>query len=263
MPFLSPKRKISDTENKLRILYCLEQLGMATKEQLWPFVAQLELMEYIPFCMFVDELLSDGAIASGAHAMEGSLFLTGVGRQQLMLFSDKMAHADKERIIREAPAYVRHLNERRQVRAAYELAQDGCFRAAATVCEGDVPTLVLRACSQDEKHIERFVNGFPLVADQVLAQLYMLPLKQSDAPMPPVLTQEEAMEAAAPGEPALCAFGGREHAAVICMEDSRMQYTLLALLPSAEMAWSWAHSAQDAGARLAASLSALLIEGSL
>lgn len=263
MPFLSPKRKISDTENKLRVLYCLEQLGMATKEQLWPFVAQLELMEYIPFCMFLDELLSDGAIASGAHAMEGSLFLTGAGRQQLMLFSDKIVQTDKERIIREAPAYVRHLNERRQVRAAYELAQDGCFRATATVCEGDVPTLVLRACSRNEKHIERFVNGFALVADQALAQLYMLPLKQTDAPMPPVLTQEEAMEAAAPGKPALCAFGGREHAAVICLQDSQMQYTLLALMPSADMAWSWAHSAQEAGTRLSASLSALLIEGSL
>ena len=263
MPFFSPKRKISDTENKLRVLYCLEQLGMATKEQLWPFVAQLELMEYIPFCMFVDELLSDGAIASGAHAMEGSLFLTGVGRQQLMLFSDKMAHADKERIIREAPAYVRHLNERRQVRAAYELAQDGCFLALATVCEGDVPTLLLRACSRDEKHIERFVKGFPLVADQVLAQLYLLPLKQTGEPMPAVLTQEEAMEAAEPGKPALCAFGGREHAAVICVQDSRMQYTLLALLPSADMAWNWAHSAQEAGARLAAALTDLLIEGAL
>ena len=81
--------------------------------------------------------------------------------------------------------------------------------------------------------------------------------------MPPVLTQEEAMEAAAPGKPALCAFGGREHAAVICLQDSQMQYTLLALMPSADMAWSWAHSAQEAGTRLSASLSALLIEGSL
>ncbi len=263
MPFLSPKRKISDTENKLRILYCLEQLGMATKEQLWPFVAQLELMEYIPFCMFVDELLSDGAIASGAHAMEGSLFLTGAGRQQLMLFSDKMAHADKERIIREAPAYARHLNERRQVRAAYELAQDGVFRAMATVCEGDVPTLLLRACSRDEKRIEQLVNGFQAVADRVLMQLYLLPLKETDAPLPAVLTQEEAMQAAAPGHPALCAFGGREHAAVICAQDEYMQYTLLVLLPSAPMAWNWACSAQEASARIAASLTGLFAEGGL
>ena len=32
-------------------------LGMATlDQQLWPFVAQLELMDYMPLCVFVDEL---------------------------------------------------------------------------------------------------------------------------------------------------------------------------------------------------------------
>ena len=164
MPFLSPKRKVSDAENKLRILFCLDKLGMATQEQLWPFMAKLELMEYIPFCMFVDELRSDGAIASGVHAMEGSLFLTAAGRQQLELFSGRMVHADKERITREAPEYAQHLSQRRLVRAAYELSQEGEFRAFGTVCEGDVPTLLLHVRSRDEKLIERFVNVFPSVA---------------------------------------------------------------------------------------------------
>ncbi len=47
MPFLSPKRRVSDAENKLRLLLCLRALGMATSDQLWPFVAGLELMEYL------------------------------------------------------------------------------------------------------------------------------------------------------------------------------------------------------------------------
>ena len=196
MPFLSPKRKVSDAENKLRILFCLDKLGMATQEQLWPFMAKLELMEYIPFCMFVDELRSDGAIASGVHAMEGSLFLTAAGRQQLELFSGRMVHADKERITREAPEYAQHLSQRRLVRAAYELSQEGEFRAFGTVCEGDVPTLLLHVRSRDEKLIERFVNVFPSVAGQALAQMYLLPLASTGAPMPEVRTQEEALEAA-------------------------------------------------------------------
>lgn len=257
MPFLSPKRKISDTENKLRVLFCLDKLGMATQEQLWPFVAQLELMEYIPFCMFVDELLSDGAIASGTHAMEGCLFLTAAGRQQLELFSGKMVHADKERITREAPAYAQSLSDRRQVRAAYELSQDGGYRAMGTVCEGDVPTLLLRIKARDERLIERFVRKFPSVAAQLLAQLYLLPLAEGGAAMPDVCAQEQALEAAAPDQPALCAYGGREHAAVVQLGDSTVQYTLLLLLPSAEMAWGWAQSAQEDGEKLAGKLTAL------
>ena len=258
MPFLSPKRKISDTENKLRVLFCLDQLGTATQEQLWPFVAQLELMDYLPFCMFVDELRSDGAIASGTHAMEGSLFLTAAGRKQLELFSGKMAHADQQRIAREAPAYAQALSERRQVRAAYELSQNGEYRAMATVCEGDVPTLLLRVSSRDGRLVERFVQRFASFAAQLLAQLYLLPLTAPDAPLPPVLAQEQALEAAAPGAPALCAYGGREHAAVVRIGDEAVQYTLLVLLPSAQMAWGWAQSATAAGETLAARLTGLL-----
>jgi len=258
MPFLSPKRKVSDAENKLRILFCLDKLGMATQEQLWPFMAKLELMEYIPFCMFVDELRSDGAIASGVHAMEGSLFLTAAGRQQLELFSGRMVHADKERITREAPEYAQHLSQRRLVRAAYELSQEGEFRAFGTVCEGDVPTLLLHVRSRDEKLIERFVNVFPSVAGQALAQMYLLPLASTGAPMPEVRTQEEALEAAADDQPALCAYGGREHAAVVRIGADDIQYTLLLLLPSAEMAWGWAQTAQKDGETQARKLTALL-----
>jgi len=258
MPFLSPKRKVSDAENKLRVLLCLDRLGMATQEQLWPFVAQLELMEYIPFCMFVDELLSDGAIAAGAHAMEGCLFLTASGHQQLELFSGKMAHADKQRITQEAPEYARRLSENRQVRAAYELAQNGEYRASGTVYEGDVPTMLLQARSANGQMIEAFVTQFASIAAQMLARLYTLPLSQSGSPIPCANTQDEALASARSGQPALCTYGGREHAATVCFANGRMHFTLLLLLPSAETAERWVQTAQECGAALADDLTDML-----
>ena len=79
MPFLSPKRRVSDAENKLRLLLCLRALGMATSDQLWPFVAELELMEYLPYCLLLDELKKDGEVAQGRCALEGVLYLTPKG----------------------------------------------------------------------------------------------------------------------------------------------------------------------------------------
>lgn len=257
MPFLSPKRKVSDTENKLRVLFCLDKLGMATQEQLWPFVAQLELMEYMPFCLLADELRSDGAIAAGVHAMEGCLYLTADGRRQLELFGSRLVHADRQRIAAEAPAYARSLNERRQAHAAYELAPEGEYGACGTVCENDVPTLLLKLRSSRSQTAQRFVQRFSSVAAQMLAQLYLLPLARSAAALPEVLSQERALSCAAEGEPALCAYGGREHAAVVSIGAQEVRYTLLLLLPTAEMAWSWAQSAQARGEALARSLTAL------
>ena len=111
MPFRSPKRRVSDAENKLRLLLCLRALGMATSDQLWPFVAGLELMEYLPYCLLLDELKKDGEVAQGRFALEGVLYLTPRGEKTLSLLRDKLTHTDCERIRAAAPAYAAGLNE--------------------------------------------------------------------------------------------------------------------------------------------------------
>ena len=86
MPFLSPKRRVSDAENKLRLLLCLRALGMATSDQLWPFVAELELMEYLPYCLLLDELNRSGRLRPGeiraAQAYMENLGLRGFTQER-------------------------------------------------------------------------------------------------------------------------------------------------------------------------------------
>jgi len=260
MPFLSPKRKISDAENKLRVLCCLDALGMATQEQLWPFVARLELMEYIPFCLFLDELKNDGAVAVGGHALEGVLYLTEAGKQQLALFENRLLSAEKERIAASARTYRDQLHERRQMRAAYESSADGLFRASLTVREGDVPTLFLRITTADQTLVEKAVKGFSATVAQLLGQLYTLPFESVQEDIPAPLTQEAAIACASPTQPQLCAFGGREHAAVACVEEGGVRYTILLLLPTAREAWGWAKAADASAHALASCLTAALVD---
>jgi len=262
MPLSSPKRKVSDPENKLRVLFCLDALGMATLDELWPFVARLELMDYVPFCLYADELKSDGAVAAGAHALEGVLYLTEAGRQQLSLFSDKLIHADRERILKAAPAYRDELSARKQVRAVYELSQDQRYSAALTIREGDVPTLFLRLNTSDQRLIEKAVRGFHACAPLVLNLLYTIDLIPLELPVPRALTQEAAIITATAGTPSLCAFGGREHAAVVRIGDESISYTVLLLLPTAELAWSWAVSAAKNSRELAAALTVMFSDAS-
>lgn len=261
MPLDSPKRKISDTENKLRVLFCLDKLGMATQEQLWPLVARMELMEYVPFCMFVDELKKTGAIAMGSCALEGMLYLTQTGRQQVTLFASRLLHAERERIAQEAARYRDELDVRKQLRAVYELAGDGRFSVVMALREGDVPTLFLRMNTSSAARAGESVRGFHLNAPRVLNHLYTLsPLPEASAPCEP-LSQDEAIESAAPGRAAVCAFGGREHAGVACVEADDTRYTVLLLLPTARMAYEWARAADAAGPELARELTGLLCGG--
>ena len=177
MPFLSPKRRVSDAENKLRLLLCLRALGMATSDQLWPFVAGLELMEYLPYCLLLDELKKDGEVAQGRFALEGVLYLTPRGEKTLSLLRDKLTHTDCERIRAAAPAYAAGLNERRQAAAAYRRAEPGRYGAVGTVREGDVPALVLDADTPDEALARAVVRGFRACAPRLLTLLYTLPFE--------------------------------------------------------------------------------------
>ena len=122
MPEGFAKRHISDAENRLRLLLCIDALGLCTREELWPFVAKLELMEYMPMCLYLDELLRDGSLMEGQYAVQGVLFLTGGGREALELFQRRMPRSDRDRILLAAPQYAAQLSEKRQIRTAYELA---------------------------------------------------------------------------------------------------------------------------------------------
>ncbi|MBP3645842.1 MAG: DUF4364 family protein [Clostridia bacterium] len=257
MPLFSPKRNISDTEYKLRILCCLDALGMATQEQLWPFAAQLELMEYIPFCMFLDELKTAGAVASASHGLEGTLYLTAEGKEQLRLFLRRMPHTDQERIRAAAPEYAARLSERRHARTVYERAPKGEYRASCSMSDGDVPTLFLRITSEDQTLVQKAVKDFQRYVGQLFVLLYSLPFEPAQQ-LPAAMDQDAALKAAAPGSPVLCDFGGREHAGVIRICDKDACFTLMLLLPDDTLAWGWARMADELGAALAGQIVSLL-----
>ena len=123
-----------------------------------------------------------------------------------------------------------------------------------------MPTLFLRLNTASQRLVERAVRGFQSCAPLVLNLLYTLDLTQSDCPVPKPLTMEAAIASAAQGKPALCAFGGREHAAVVLLEDEDTRYTVLLLLPTEAQARSWACSADAASRELAAALTALFAD---
>lgn len=260
MPLSSPKRKVSDVENKLRVLLCLKAIGMATQEQLWPFVARLELMEYIPFCLLLDELELNGSVAQGVGAVSGMLYLTAEGERTLELFGRKLVETDRRRILLEAPAYAARLNERRHLQAAYERPEGERFRALCAVREEDVPTLLVRAASPSSALTKQLVRDFAALAPRLMALLYALP-PAKEASALPLVSPAQALEEAVPGQPRLCCYGGANYGAAVQAEQAGHAYTLLLLWPDAASAQSWAISADRLGPMLAEKLTGLIESG--
>lgn len=257
---LPPKRKISDTENKLRVLMSLQALQMASRDQLWPFLARLDLMEYMTMCVIVDELCAQGALKHGGQALRGQLYLTDLGREYLVFFGSRIPGGDRARIVEAAPAYRRALGLKRRLCAVYELSPPGEYRVLCTFREGDMPTLVTRVITSERAVAHAAADCFEEAVPLMLRALYSVPPAEAGRARAPYQDLNEAMEGALAGAGALCAYGRREHGAVARLRGARATFVTALLMPSAQSAGRWLDAAQAQGAELADRLTAILME---
>ena len=174
MSLQSPRRNVSDAERKLLLLCCVDVLRGATEAQLWTFVAEQSLMDYLSMQLCLHELLVSGQLENGAGALQNGIFLSDAGRQALSLFADRIPCTDRERIVREAPAFRERILQHNQVRAVYEIAQKGDYRARLTLLEDDLPTLSIRVCTSNRAMASKALRSFRNSAARVLTYLYTL-----------------------------------------------------------------------------------------
>lgn len=211
MPLTLPRRKVSDEENKLRLLCCINALGAVTPAQLWPFVASLELMEYLSMQLLLHELLEGGDLEEGALALAQQLFLTQQGREALGLFGARIMDSDRRRIRAAAAPYRARLRHRAQVRAVYESAQAGEYRVLLSLREGELPLFSLRLSTPCRDIAARALGRFEEKASLLLAYVYGLG------------TGEEGERVCPRENPALPSPSLQSH--------SRHEHTVTALLP--------------------------------
>ncbi len=95
-------RKPSVTENKLLLLYSLKQLGPCTNLQLWQFVAEADLMDYLTFQLSLGEMIKAEQIRSLPHPI-GSLYqLDTLGEEVLIYFDQKLPQSRKNFILEQS-----------------------------------------------------------------------------------------------------------------------------------------------------------------
>lgn len=180
MAFTPSKRRVSDAENKLRLLCCLDALGAITPVQLWLFVASLDLMAYIPMQLLLHELISGGDVEPGTGALQELLFLTSQGRNSLKLFNQRVMASDRRQIRDAAAAYRAELLRKAPVHTAYEMAQAGDYRVLLSLQECELPLLTIRIATERREFAAGAIERFEKVAGHILRILYNLELSPRD-----------------------------------------------------------------------------------
>ncbi len=233
MPLRSIKRQVSDAENKLRLLCCVEALGGITQAQLWPFVASLELMDYMPMQLLLHELIADGDVEKGALALEEQLFLTEQGRRSLRLFDGRIMASDRQEIRRAAALYRAQLQRKAGVQAVYESAKAGEYRVRLSLQEGEIPLLTLRLHTPDRDWAAAALHGFGRHAADLLAYIYSLEMEEGP---PEVPGQSQEVEPHRLSPPQVQSHGPHEHTVSAQLPHEAATLSLSLLLPDAHAA---------------------------
>ena len=224
MPLQSPPRKVSETENMLRLLLSVDALDSVTAAQLWMFAAELELMDYVTMRLCLHKLLAAGELETGEGALQEQLFLTDRGREALALFGTRLPKDVWNRVCGAAPAFRDRVANNRQVRAAYEMARPGEYRLNLSVHEGDLPTVLLQLHTTNRDVAGRAIHRFAAHAAEVTTYLYTLAERAVQTPPADRDAPPQASEA-------VTGHSANEYSARVTLPGRKAVFDVALLLP--------------------------------
>ncbi len=228
MPITPPPRKVSETENMLRLLFSVEALGSLTPAQLWSFAAEQELMDYVAMRLCLHKLLGAGELETGEGALSDQLLLTDRGRQAIQLFGQRLPAAVRTRILQAAPEYRQRVQRNRQVQAVYEMARPGDYRLSLSVREGDLPTMRLRVQTKSRALAGKAIHHFALHAAEATTYLYTLAEQ--------VLRGDASSAACAVPEGSVTEHSATEYTATVTLKGKKASFDVALLLPTRKAA---------------------------
>jgi len=229
---------VSDT--MLRLLLCVDTLESVTSTQLWTFVTEQELMDYVTMRLCLHKLLTAGELEAGKGALGEHLFVTDRGREALRLFGARLPGAVRDRVRVAAPEFRHRVLRNQQVRAAYEIARPNDYRLNLTVYEGDLPTVRLHMETRNRALAGRTIHRFTPCASRVTTYLYGLAQQAAAVPV------EGSSSPVAPE--AVVEHSATEFTAKTVAEGKKARFTVELLLPSRAAAEAFVRSFADAGA---------------
>jgi hypothetical protein len=134
-------RKTPDLENKLLILFAVDEMGPLTSLQLLQFLSEYGLMDYITMQLTLGDMMTTGHISSIPHALGTLYTLTGEGRESLSLFLHRLPHSTRTLIHGAVPEWKPRFARETQMLADFHRRKDGMYDLRLRLMEKDTPLL--------------------------------------------------------------------------------------------------------------------------
>jgi hypothetical protein len=157
-------RKTPDLENKLLILFIVDEMGPLTSLQLLQFLADNNLMDYITMQLTLGDMVSTGHLSSIPHALGALYTLTGEGRESLALFLHRLPHSTRTLIHGAVPEWKPRFARETQMLADFHRRNDGKYDLRLRLMEKDSPLLDMAIVIPTRDLADRLSRRWPQAA---------------------------------------------------------------------------------------------------
>lgn len=157
-------RKTPDLENKLLILFAVDQLGPLTSLQLLQFLAEYDLMDYITMQLTLGDMLLSGHLSSIPHALGTLYTLSREGRESLSLFLRRLPHSTRSLIRDAIPKWKPRFARETQMLADFHSREDGAYELRLRLMEKDSSLLDMTLSLPTRDMADRLSRRWPAAA---------------------------------------------------------------------------------------------------
>jgi hypothetical protein len=162
-----PPRRPTDTENRLLLLYAIEQLGAVTAQQLLVFMVENNLMDYISVQLGLAGLEEARLLRRQKHALGALYALTGAGRDTITLFVHRVPHSRIQRIDGIAVAWRARFRREKQMVSVFARKADGEYEVRLRLLERETDLLDLRLSVPTRAQAQGFCDTWEARAAEI------------------------------------------------------------------------------------------------
>ena len=182
-------REPTMTDQKLTLLYALDQLGQLTALQLLRFLVENDLMDYIAFRLSLSELDETQLLRKATHAL-GTLYAPSAeGYAALALFGGRLPHSRRAHIEELAQTWRLRFREEKQVLADWTQTVTGEYAVHLRLMEQELPLLEMTVSLPTREQANTFCARWSGQATDIYAGL-MRALGEGEDPEPGISAQD-------------------------------------------------------------------------
>lgn len=138
---LHPPRRTPEEEQRLVVLYSLQQLAPCSQIQLHTFIAELDQMGYFDMMFVLNDLCARGQAVRLKRKAGHQYEVTDAGREVLALFGNRVPQSLKNRLEKEAPALRAHFQEEAQYHHEIKINDQGETELILTILENELDAI--------------------------------------------------------------------------------------------------------------------------